>query len=281
MGGLGGGTFGRKVEDRPKWLQESLDSIGVLVERGNQRLALDNLALAERYLEGELRVLVHFVEFSEGDFVERCAVFERKQPVGGFDRDGVVGNLVSEVGREYGAFLFRHGVERLPHELADVHPETAVGATDRNDEAVLIAPIKFMELPEQVVPASVGLCGPDEFDRLVTNAVYFSQTFGFKLSGAIRDRESVLGSGFDLVGSQKLVDEQVEGRSQVMDDVAKGGPPAEWRIGKDVDCPDPLFGLRVVVGSDFVGAFFPEVLDLRLQILDVLFGPFDFRPRPV
>jgi hypothetical protein len=59
----------------PEWFQRSLDQIGELHEVWNERLTFENLA--ERYLEGKLRVLVLWRPLGFGHDEQYLAVFQR------------------------------------------------------------------------------------------------------------------------------------------------------------------------------------------------------------
>src|SRR6266498_5412668 len=61
---------------------------GELMERLNNRLTLDNLRLSERYVEGELHVLVHFVLGDGGEYV---AAFQREVDGLSLESDGCFG----------------------------------------------------------------------------------------------------------------------------------------------------------------------------------------------
>ncbi len=69
--------------------------MGELIERGNNRLSLDNYALAERYLNGKLRIVVDLTCSRCGADAENLrAIFPRKLPVLGVDvNDGDVWGL--------------------------------------------------------------------------------------------------------------------------------------------------------------------------------------------
>ena len=72
------------AEERREKRDEALDKSSKLMQRFDERLTLDNLALSKRYLKNELRIHVHIRATGSGGYPEHfCAIFQRELPVFG------------------------------------------------------------------------------------------------------------------------------------------------------------------------------------------------------
>src|SRR5689334_13993664 len=61
-----------------EWLNNSLNKARQLRKRWKNRITLENLALAERYLKAEIQIHVHIMVYQgSGKAAEYCAIFER------------------------------------------------------------------------------------------------------------------------------------------------------------------------------------------------------------
>ena len=60
-----------------------------------------------------------------------------------------------------------------------------------------------------------------------------------------------------------------------MDGVADGGGPFDGDIFGYGEAISYIAGTRVLVGDDAIWVFPPEGPDVRFEVVDVLFGPFD------
>src|SRR4030067_386531 len=71
-------------EQRPEWFNHSLNQADKLSARWDPRLTLNNLALAKRYFEGEIRILVTVRSASRSQNpIDFIAVLEGKLAIGG------------------------------------------------------------------------------------------------------------------------------------------------------------------------------------------------------
>jgi hypothetical protein len=74
------GSFFQFGEIREENLDDTLDEVRKLTEAWENRLTFERLSLAERYINGELRIHVNFSMWSEFSGIERMqfrAIFER------------------------------------------------------------------------------------------------------------------------------------------------------------------------------------------------------------
>lgn len=255
------------AKERGEKLDESLDKLGKLMERWDQRLTLDNLALAERYLKGELRIVVHARHGASGRRAEEyCAIFKRILPVGWTES------------KEHGN-VRRHGPFGAVVEGAgEVQDDTLVCASDGNKEYVLICDVETVEPPKRLVPSLVRLGLLNNAQRTLGNSLYFSKMTGFKSVGALENGEPGLVNYRAAADAHKFAGQQVERGPKIVDSIAYDGAPPERGLGRNSDLKDALASLRLIVGDDFIGFALPKNWDERFEVMDVLFGPFDLYP---
>lgn len=266
-----------------------LDRVRELHERWQQRLTLDNLALAKRYLEGELRILLHLTRprrdmGADAGAEEFCAVLQRELSVG--RTEGVLGEGLGPGRRLAPLVLGRargghHEPPRLLRHRAKVEDEVPVGCAYRDEQTVLVHVVELGDPVERVVPSLVWLDRLDKVHRRLARALYFSQALGFKFLGSVPDGELGAGDVGPSVHQHELASQQIERGAEIVDDVADDGGPAERRLRAHPDAENPLAGLRIFLGHDLIGFGIEEGTDLRFKITDVLFGPFDLGTRSV
>lgn len=231
-----------------------------LCECFEKRLTFDNLTIAERYLKGELRIVLLGVvgPASHLDAVECCAVFERELPVGGSKPD--LGEDVA--GREL-----------------DLQDDAVVGGADDVEDPVLVVRVESVQTPEGVVPSLVRLGCSDCCLGLGADSLCASKSSGLKLLRASRNREHRLVGGLAAVREYELPYEVVERASQVVDGIPCDESPPRVRLFADSHAPEEIARVRVFLSDDHIGVTLDEGGDMRVEIRDVLFGPFDFEAR--
>ena len=174
---------------------DALDELGILFESWDNRLTIDNLALAERYLNGKLVICLALSGLGTG-FVSQqyIAVLQGILRFGEFDGDG----------RDLDEFV-------LPRNLqSGFESETLIGRTYRNDGLVFIEDVEFVDFPKVAVPTLVRLQPPDEAFRGIRGSIYFSRSGGFETLRNVSDGEAA--SAFDLVmiGADQRTSQQVQ-----------------------------------------------------------------------
>lgn len=140
----GKGDVPDKSEQVRKTSDDALHELEHLIERFNQRLTLDNLRLVERYLKFELHILLEFkVRGLDIDFIAHFQRFRGTtkispayQPHHGSDVNLRIADCHS------GVVIESHGTELVPCNRSE-------------QKAVFVDVVKFVEMPERVVPASV------------------------------------------------------------------------------------------------------------------------------
>ncbi len=192
------------AEQRREKLDESLDKLHKLKQRWNKRLTLDNLALTERYLKGELRVVVHLRSRPAATFgrnsEEWCAVFQRKLPVGGTESYGH-----RKVWRDV---QFGRQVGHVIEGASEVENNARVCHANGHQELVFVHDVELMELPKRVLPSLVRLGLLYEVHSRLRRSLYLSRGTGFKSIGEGRGVLEVNVS--KVVGSVSLL---LRGRS--------------------------------------------------------------------
>lgn len=247
---------------------DPVNKIRKLMEKWKNRLTLDNLRLAERYINGDLHFIAHL---TTTDALEFCAVFEKWD-----SRCFLNGELG---GIEYWRIdpLFRHF---SPIPLSACHPDdnVLISGSAHEQQLVLVGNVEIVEQPEIVVPSVVRLQSVNETYRSLAHSLYLSRRIGFVFGSRFRDRETGLLSGNAVIGLNELPRQMVKGTPQIVDNIADnaGELGRNWR--PNLDSIDPLCGMRASLGSDSIWFSFPEGVEPSIKLADVVFGPFDFNP---
>jgi hypothetical protein len=182
----------------------------------------------------------------------------------------------------------------------DLRNEALGGNERRDDDAVLVFAIGFVDEPEGVEVGGVekrlsvrlfrcalpGLrlinkCPYVGFrnasDLVPTPASFFSQVFG--LGG--KDWELGAGRRARRLSESAFPNEVVEGGAQVMNTVpGEEAPSSEIGMTREVNAKAVLRQLRVVVSGKRTGLLLPGA-DLRAQLPQVLLCPVELRERTV
>lgn len=137
---LGRAGFGDGVPIKD--IDEALHEIDELLERWENRLSIDKLALAERYRENKLHLVVVWISVLPGKPHEYHATFECAQGNGSLERHGWHGD------RFFPAKGALHG---------DVPLDLVLHGKDGKQELMLVENIKLMEIPERFIPSIVRL----------------------------------------------------------------------------------------------------------------------------
>ena len=257
------------LEKPPELIDDVLDKLNKLMERWNDRLTMNNLRLAERYFKAKLHILVHFrVGGIDEEFV---AHLQRVQIVGGFKEQ-----VELREDRQFPRQL-RH----VPQDVGtDVNaPE---GRPNGYQQAVLVGVIQFMEHPELMsLPTLVRLDRANRFYSGLRQALYFSGAIGFVFRGSVLNRKVDMAAGIagcKRADHEELEREMVQGAAEAVNGVASENGEASRRVPDARDIVDWFSRVRIALGPDFIRVGVEECADDAIQVMDVLFGPFDFRP---
>lgn len=240
-------------------------------EKFQDRLTLNNLRLHERYVEGELDIFVAFkVPLDTEHWIallcaQKVAASRDRQP------DELIGqsaSIKSQMAREH----------LLKSPTADFYSDFTDGGNSSEQELMLVDIVQIVEGPEYLVPSLIRIGSADDICGLRVDSLYFSARLGFVLLQTWKDRESRLMLPLRLIpgGENQLMNEVVEGASQVVDRVS--GDQGQFfrdrrtllqKANSHVLFDIILWADRVSIGIEERGVF-------PCEIRDVLFGPFDF-----
>jgi hypothetical protein len=180
------------LEDSDNALRE----IAELLERWENRLTIDNLALTERYVKGELGLKIDFTIYrlvavpnkerarTKWDRLQYSAIFQGILPASRVQANGLRFEVFGCARRD------RNG-----------NDGARLRGPYRNDRAVLVQSVKLVDYPEKFAPSWIWLQLSDQPISTNPNALYFSFRLGFKFFGARRDGECCLPAGLASVGN--------------------------------------------------------------------------------
>jgi hypothetical protein len=283
----GGCTFIRSVavdesQIRNELADDAVNKMRKLIECWSQRLTLSNLRLSERYTKGEIHILVHFIpngiaKLREAE--EFCAVFQQNLVCRGHEQDGRRQLYAAD---DHSA-AENHSSADLVGVSVYVKHGSLVSKSDDKQESVFVDVVKPVEPPEAIVPSSVRLGRADQVFRSLTHTVYFSAMSGFISIDIIKDRVASVLCDRSATRLDQLTSQVVQGHAQVADGVAKDGANVVGDLGNNSDFIDFLSSICVVLDNDTIrlGVRVKEGIAMKFEIVDVLFGPFDFDPDPV
>lgn len=244
---------------RQQLVDQLLCRVAKLGKRWKNRLSFDNLRFAERYAEGSLEVIV-YVRSKRLENANQWAVHYRKDSglFDVFDIDGVC--------------AFSHSGDFFSGREAAKH---------RNEDSVLVSDIQHVELPNKVmVPSRVTLQRPDDINSVLTGSLYFSlgKDFHFlrgRFAFADENRKPRFGCGPHAVSDDELAGQEIQGGSEVMDNIADNCSPVR-RNGPEHLCLDKMMScIRVSLGDKSIRTTVHEPGNQWCKVVDVVFGPFD------
>jgi len=259
-------------QERPETHDEATNRIAHLVEYSNQRAAFTNPNFSERYLKGELEIVLRFRVGEVGkQFVARLS---RSRNICRLEEDGIG---IPEIG------IGGHNrLELGQHDSP--HIDTFVQSVGEEQRPVFVDVVKCVESPEIQVPTMIGLGGVNSIGLGGVNrgyssgrhALYYSSLNGFILVEGVRDGESGFFGRDFVVYNDELPSQMVESTSEIVDEVTSYDGDS-FGDGLDrLDVIHELSRLRIALGRDFVWMGRNIGGELRVQIVEVLMGPMDF-----
>jgi hypothetical protein len=256
-------------------LRDALDSARELVKRANDRLTLDRLTLAKRYVQGKLRIHVHIRRSSQpsgGAGEDYCTVF-----------DGTKRRLVLPVhvvGRKSSAPGY------VPE---GIDSDVLAHGEGGDQEPVLVYIVGGIEHPQEIAQAIIpGFVWHNRAHHVhdgLLSGLYRSAMIGkstFEFLGRVKDRKLLaVPPGVTPTGVGDVPPQDVEGGPQIVENLAGDGSEMERRllahthaIKNGPEMPQFL----VYLGDNDIRVLFKEGFDFGCEITDVLFGPFDLDP---
>lgn len=220
-----------------------VNAVRRLMESWEQRDARDSLGIFQRYVEGELHVLIHFRLAGEN----YIAVFEGRR---GF------GNVEEAIHRP------------LNTPLPDMREGDEQGV-------MFVGNIHCVDEPEQVVPSPIWLGSLNGILSALRHQLYFSMTMGYVTRSVLKDRKAGTTIRDFPVDENKLISKVVEGASEVMRNVSGNESEVMGRRLELGHAKDIISRLRVLLGFNDIRFSFDEPVPSDFQVEDMLFGPFD------
>src|ERR1035437_9279327 len=250
-------------EQRLERGQESVRRIRQFNEAFERRFRINNPRLVERYAEGEGKLLIHF--HVEGFPEEFVALLERQQFVGGSNDNGHVENRPR-----------RDGLHMPGHHVANIDTDVIRACCD--EQAVLVDLVQRVQLPEPVaLPSLVRLGCIDCIYGSLARALYVSVTHGWVLRGAFGDREVDAIIRLRAAKNLQPIGDLVGDTPKVSENIGGDRLDVHWNLGDLSEVIDALSGLRVFLDEDRIWLWVIGGFQGKLKVLDVLFGPCDFR----
>ena len=254
---------------------KTLDAIKHIQERFEQRLTIDNLRFVQRYLESDLHLLIRFtLELIPGEYIAHI----ERAPDFGLDKQFL---------RPEFSFSIANGNASLPVDSLNHLPSrsgvesNSVQASNGCDyHSMLVDIVKSVETPEHIIPSLVRFGSVNGIYRHLRHTLYLSTLVGFVSRGILRDWEGSTPKDLFVgcsVNQSELVGQVIQRRPEVEQDIAGDGendrrsfPNAREIIDRSIRI------LRIGLSSDSIRIGVQEGSDFGLQIVEVLFGPFNF-----
>jgi hypothetical protein len=246
-------------------VENALDELAHLRERWDNRLTVNNLALAERYIKRELNIVVEWMPVDWGGIHLR-AILQRKLLIGGREIDGLgrrSGESWECVGPEFGwIYSDANGAMSRPY---------------RYDRLVFVEDVELVDAPQGFIPTLVRFQIIHKSPRLAAGPLYRFAGSGFKHVFGLPEGEldMIVAGSLGVAVADDFDRKEVEGGSDVVDRVADNGAPIDWNAFPYADLPDALSSIRIVVRQDNVWILGEERLDFPGKLSDVALGPFD------
>lgn len=243
-----------------------VDETRRLMKRFNNRLTLDNLRLSERYLNGELHVLV---DFRDRENTKHIASFEREPPNAGFEKHLRIVSFGN---------IFQHSKELIPNsgDFPLRHAMEPILRTDSEQQSVLVDVVKLMDLPKDfAAPSRVRFDLQECFYRVRLKTLFYSPNSGFEFLGAISNREinTIKRAGRISSDANQPIGEMIKGATQILDSISSDLRNVDRNRFNIPQCVNAVESIRCVLGKDWIRVTF-EASPSFFNIENVFFGPF-------
>jgi hypothetical protein len=255
-----------RSEKRDELVDDTVHKMRKLFQKWNDRLAPDNLRLSERYLKGDLEVQVLFRWHRGQEPTYFCAIFCRRHCSVWLETPAPV---------SFAAELNSYHLDSV--EIA-AHRHHAHAESGDDQEMMLVVNVELMECPKSIVPSLVRLGSLNEIYRSRTHSLYLGRRFGFVFGRSITDREASLLGRCASICFDQLPSQVVERCPQIVNCITNDESEIVGSISTNLDPKDFVSRVRIVLDERSIRVTVPKDLHSPFEIVDVLFGPFDFRP---
>ena len=137
-----------------------------------------------------------------------------------------------------------------------------------------------MEQPEVVIPSTVRLDSINRLYSRMRHSLYFSELLGFVFRGVIRDGKVDMSTAASLSGRANLeqgIGQMIESTPDAEEDIAADHGENRRRVEALHHIVGAISCLEIGLDPDQIGVRVKEGAGLDIQLIDVLFGPFNFR----
>lgn len=262
-------------QEPPEFSNDPVHKIREILERFERRFRINDTRSIQRYIEGEASLLCHF---HVDGFDEEFVAYMQGHSPRFFQEERRDDNLPRVVWPA--AEVSVHRRELLGSKDGDIKPSSECGCTD--EELMLVGIVQRVQLPQCVaLPAFVRLGCIDCVYNLLPNMLCYSASRGWVMRGKVSDGVVDLLRLRTAVRNDQLVGDLIERASEILDYV--GGNRCQC-IGHVIDfryVVDTLSSLRIFFDGDSIWTTTVKGSEGKLKVLDVLFGPCDFRPYAV
>lgn len=223
-----------------------------LVERCNNRLTIDDLDIAKRYIKGDLVIALNLgaaVSKENGlqIFVKSCAL-------GRFNR-----------------------IKSEPRPNLDRHVRAGDGHSNGDNFPVEVTVTDSVEGPQQLIPSvSVGLQLSHHRPGTVVKQLYLSLRSGAFVFLEVPCEWEVRPLGRVVAGMGGQVEnKEVESRAKIRDGIAGDGGDDSRQGPREFDLQDAVLTIRLYRFNNKIGISAKEGCKPGMQVDDVMVGPFD------
>src|SRR5579862_6991639 len=185
---------------------DTIDKLRKLGQNLNDRLTLDNLRVAERYIKGEIELLILFRHHSGNDCTNYCAIFKHGRGI------GTEGLRRADLKSDCLPACFLH--------VDDGASDAAKSDCGYQNEPVLVDNIKVMEHSEVSVPSLVWLDSLKNGRGSRVNSLYFGVRCGFTDFRSIVDGKTCMSIRSVPILFDQLPCQMVKGAAQIVDSIA-------------------------------------------------------------
>jgi hypothetical protein len=228
-----------------------INDLRITLDRWDNRLTLQNLSLAKRYVEGEFGIHAHIRHRVDGQ--EYCALFNNKCATAGPGHKE--------------PFPRRNE----PGVCRSVDLKSGESVCNQHHRVMLVGIIETPDVPERVLfPERVGTLEDVHSD--FASALFFSIKSGFRFLGIREEGKAVMPPATQPIDGP--LPHVVEGDSEVVDSVSGYRPPSGGNLLTNLDevCRTEM-SLVIRLTDKSIWASFTKGGDLGFEVTDVFVGP--------
>ena len=208
MGWLHSEATVTEFEERNDLVDHARDNLRTIGQKWNDRLTLNNLRLIDRYLEGEIEILIHLRRGAArpGDADDFCASLKHDREPSGTNVDRPVGLCSKLFDKSADGRITKSGV--IVAGVAKTKRLDPLGYDEQ--DAVLVGIVQLADDPDRLIPSLVRLDGLDEAYHLRSDSLYLSRGSVFQFGRGILDRETNPVDGLGAVGFDQPTGQVIE-----------------------------------------------------------------------